>query len=347
MIIFLKQVQGQLPGIPIEVAPASYSCKVKTPFRLPASIRSRVPAVLRHGGSVTKNVDSLRGKALSVREIHSALSHDLLGGEAFFLGRPGGTESEGLAAFLDRRVAPPGRFRRRNYSTFFRKYAESYSGISWSTIEDLDGFSYRYLQASLEAKYLGFGLFAEGALGIMQARVSAGLPIVHYEAYEPWEALLQDLAPWTLSLKGMRVLVAHPFTKSIELQFGRRQEISGVNEFLPDFELQTIRPPVTIQGSATPWLSQFKAFEKKLLERDFDVALIGAGAYGLPLAHSVSLSGRKAIHTAGVTQIIFGVIGSRWQSYPPLKGFIDESWIRPLQEDVAPGTNQIEGGGYT
>jgi len=44
----------------------------------------------------------------------------------------------------------------------------------------------------------------------------------------------------------------------------------------------------------------------------FDVALIGAGAI-LPFAAFVKSRGRIGIHTGGPTQILFGILGRRWE----------------------------------
>ena len=48
-------------------------------------------------------------------------------------------------------------------------------------------------------------------------------------------------------------------------------------------------------------------------ENRFDIAIIGCGAYGLPLAAKLKKEGRQAIHLAGVTQLMFGIKGKRWE----------------------------------
>jgi hypothetical protein len=84
---------------------------------------------------------------------------------------------------------------------------------------------------------------------------------------------------------------------------------------------------------------------------DFDIALIGAGAYGLPLAACVKQLGKKAIHMGGVTQILFGIIGRRWErpipgGYPPLNRFFNDNWTRPLPQETPSGFEGIDGGAY-
>jgi NADPH-dependent 2,4-dienoyl-CoA reductase/sulfur reductase-like enzyme len=78
---------------------------------------------------------------------------------------------------------------------------------------------------------------------------------------------------------------------------------------------------------------------------DFDVALIGAGAYGMPLAAHAKKLGKKAVHMAGVTQILFGIRGRRWEK-PPLTDFFNDSWTRPLAEETPPGFESVDQGAY-
>lgn len=47
--------------------------------------------------------------------------------------------------------------------------------------------------------------------------------------------------PWTLSLKGKKVLVVHPFQETILTQYDRRSFIWENKDTLPDFELFTIK----------------------------------------------------------------------------------------------------------
>jgi hypothetical protein len=53
---------------------------------------------------------------------------------------------------------------------------------------------------------------------------------------------------------------------------------------------------VTLGAPGLPWHA------KDIDCLEFDVALIGAGAYGLPLAACVKRLGKKAIHMGGVTK---------------------------------------------
>lgn len=175
----------------------------------------------------------------------------------------------------------------------------------------------------------------------------AGIPVSNYEHLEPWRALEARIEPWTLSLAGKKVLVVHPFEKSIQRNFENRKNISGLSEFLPEFELKTLRPPLTLsRGEDRSWKASFRELVSQVGEVDFDVALVGAGSYGLPLANEIRLLGKSAIHTAGATQLFFGLPGVRWAQGYAVSKFIDATWLPPLSEEVTPEIRKIEGGSY-
>jgi hypothetical protein len=155
--------------------------------------------------------------------------------------------------------------------------------------------------------------------------------------------------PWSAALKGKKVLVIHPFDRSISSQYLRRNLLFANPDVLPDFDLQTFRPTQSIAGTNTGFTNWFDALDwmcKRISLLSFDVAIIGAGAYGLPLAAFIKKLGKKAIHLGGATQVFFGIYGARWEIHPVIKTFINEYWVRPLPEERPPNANLVESGCY-
>jgi hypothetical protein len=76
--------------------------------------------------------------------------------------------------------------------------------------------------------------------------------------------------------------------------------------------------------------------------RKFDVALIGAGAWSLPLAARLKQAGRVAIHLGGDTQLCFGIKGQRWEGY----GIYNEHWVRPSAAETPKNFLLKENGCY-
>ena len=292
-----------------------------------------------------------------LEDLHRS-AHDLAGtqdyirrqleaGQPFLVGRPGGTESEGLYFFLRHRLGTR-KIKRKPYSEWFRKYAKIYSGISHHGDTDLDQFNKIYLQSILASDLLAFGKFAPGSLGLTRTARDTGSQICHFESLEPWRSLLLGIEPWTLGLADKKVLIVHPFTGSIDSQLRRRTEITGVRDFLPSFSFEVVSPPITFAGEATQktWFQHHRDFVEKTSAKNFDVAIIGAGAYGLPLAAALRASGRQAIHLGGITQLLFGISGSRWETRPEFQGIVDSTWVRPRPEEKPDGHQLVEKSAY-
>jgi hypothetical protein len=84
---------------------------------------------------------------------------------------------------------------------------------------------------------------------------------------------------------------------------------------------------------------------------DYDVCLIGAGAYGFPLAAHVKRMGKKGFHMGGSLQLLFGIIGKRWESaeYNDTYNYsrlINEHWVRPGDSEKPDGAQKVEGACY-
>lgn len=157
--------------------------------------------------------------------------------------------------------------------------------------------------------------------------------------------------PWSEALAGLKVLVIHPFNVTIERQYAeRRTLLFNDKRVLPEFKsLETIKAVQTIAGERSEFADWFEAldFMKAAIDaKDFDVAIIGCGAYGFPLAAHVKRMGRKAIHMGGATQILFGIKGKRWDTHPIIGAMYNEHWVRPAPEDVPQQASKVEGGCY-
>jgi len=60
----------------------------------------------------------------------------------------------------------------------------------------------------------------------------------------------------------------------------------------------------------------------------FDIPISGTRVYGLLLVAYIKRKGKVAIHLAGITQMLFGIKGSRWEKYIvyPFKNLLNEYW---------------------
>lgn len=170
------------------------------------------------------------------------------------------------------------------------------------------------------------------------------------------KVMIEDLEPfftmnpWTLALKGKKILVVHPFGKTIESQYKKRNMIFS-NNLLPDFELTTIKAVQSHGRGDTLFSDWFEALDymKNEIEKvDFDICILGCGAYGFPLAAQIKRMGKKAIHLGGVTQLLFGIKGKRWEEYIvyPYTNLYNEHWVRPNENEKPKNAQLVEGACY-
>lgn len=156
--------------------------------------------------------------------------------------------------------------------------------------------------------------------------------------------------PWTKELAGKKVLVIHPFAENILSQYKNHRTLIWKDpDILPEFELITYKSVQSILGIKTPyknWFEALKKMEKDISKIDFDIALIGCGAYGMPLAAYVKSLGKQAIHLAGWTQVLFGIIGTRWQNNPRVAPMMNEYWIHPSKQNIPKEAKKVENGCY-
>ena len=83
---------------------------------------------------------------------------------------------------------------------------------------------------------------------------------------------------------------------------------------------------------------------------EFDVALLGCGGYGLPLCNYIHTEMKKsAIYIGGGLQMMFGVMGNRWERNEYWKDIINQHnprFIRPSGDEILKDCSRVENGCY-
>lgn len=166
--------------------------------------------------------------------------------------------------------------------------------------------------------------------------------------------------PWTRALAGKKVLVVHPFAELIEKQYREnREKLFDNPDVLPLFKLQTLKAVQSLGGEDNgfrDWFEALQWMEDEIDKRDYDICLIGCGAYGFPLAAHVKRQGKKAVHLGGALQLLFGIRGKRWDDpnygiqefgkQNTYKGLFNQYWVYPGQQDKPECANNVENGCY-
>ena len=158
--------------------------------------------------------------------------------------------------------------------------------------------------------------------------------------------------PWSAALAGKKVLVIHPFAESIVRQYRQRQAIwATAPDVLPGFDLVTIKAPLGFSVNPfADWFGMLHFLEEQmelLAAKDgFDVALVGCGAAGIPLAVHSKRLGKIGIHSGGPTQLLFGIRGGRWDNRPEFQSLFNDHWIRPRPDETPEEAATVDHGGY-
>ena len=118
---------------------------------------------------------------------------------------------------------------------------------------------------------------------------------------------------------------------------------------MPNFQLITLKSVQSIAGEKTDfntWFDALDSMKKKIDDIDFDISIIGCGAYGLPLASYIKSIGKQAIHLGGATQILFGIKGKRWEERSDFVVLFNEFWKNPDNSEIPRNSHNVENGCY-
>jgi hypothetical protein len=156
--------------------------------------------------------------------------------------------------------------------------------------------------------------------------------------------------PWTLALRGKRILLISPFEDTLREKIPVRSKIYGIDLF-PDCEIITIRPPQTQAAEiGDEFIVEFERFKTRLdaIKDTYDVALVSCGGYANPVCAYLFECGKSAIYVGGVLQMYFGILGQRWLKDRPdvVRLYLNEHWSSPKNSEKPAGFNKVEGGCY-
>ncbi|MEQ1555017.1 MAG: hypothetical protein ABL929_12600 [Ferruginibacter sp.] len=193
----------------------------------------------------------------------------------------------------------------------------------------------------------GLGVWYNYGENIFHKKYFKKAPLFNLESLEPF----RFNNPWSRALKGKKVLVVLPFEKTISMQYLRKEKLFS-NEFvLPDFLLRVYKPYnsyIDIPEVGKDWFFYLQKMKDEIKAIDFDIALVAAGPFGLPLASAIKDIGKKAVHVGGALQLLFGIKGNRWEERPEFLKYMNEYWVKPDESEV-PNLgikNKIDKGSY-
>ena len=91
-------------------------------------------------------------------------------------------------------------------------------------------------------------------------------------------------------------------------------------------------------------MSNYRQLEKVVNETSYDVLVVGAGAYGVPLGSVAKSRNKVAIVMGGSVGPFFGIKGRRFDDRKEYKSFFyNDCWLRT---PMPPGGDKVEKGAY-
>jgi hypothetical protein len=153
---------------------------------------------------------------------------------------------------------------------------------------------------------------------------------------------------WLISTQ---VLIVHPFADTIRDQYAKHAagDLLWPEAVLPrDLNLVIVKAPSSLGRDANGTWSQALLDTKAAIDGAFpvDAALLGCGAYGLPLAAHVVSRGASAVYVGGGLQLLFGIMGKRWADRAEIGAVARASWVWPAPAETPPRAEIVEGGAY-
>lgn len=237
-----------------------------------------------------------------------------------------------------------------------------------------DGKNKKYSSTSLEEIYINAGVFPQTSKALNrfasifiqaceqvshlavwyrpgeQEFVLTKMPAAHLFRLSGLDPLPFGSRSWLQGLHAKRVLVVSPFVRSIQEQYNRRESVwNRCPGFLPTFDLHTVKAPLSaglVQPNQPDWETTLNTLIAAMDNQKYDIALIGAGAFSIPLAVHAQKKGAIGIHLGGQLQILFGVMGGRWEENEALNQYVNEYWVRPSGDEVPDNKHKVEGGCY-
>lgn len=293
----------------------------------------------RHLG-ITITRKQYYGRPIADKERGNKLISDMIvSGKPFMITRLGSVELGCIVGFLGKQILGKQKYKDKTVAAMVNN-----AGFFPGDEELLDRFCRLMLEEMALIDLLGvWNINLEDYL--VKEFCSQSAALVTLGAIDPFHVSL----PWSAFLENKKVLVVHPYSRSIQNQYRKRSLLYPGSSILPQFDLKVITAVQSIASTKTGFIDWFEALESMqtaIADTDFDIALIGAGAYGLPLAAYVKKMGKQAIHMGGTLQLLFGIRGKRWDTSEHAVKYYNEHWVRPLPDETPGGAAKVENGCY-
>jgi len=177
--------------------------------------------------------------------------------------------------------------------------------------------------------------------------------LIHSRSIEPFYYSMKNIKPWSHYLVNKKVLIINPFVETMKSQINedfKMFEDEERNIFKKEQKFVFYKSYQTSGGNYIHknWKETFDLMCNDIKEIEFDIALLGCGGYGLPLCNYIKKElSKSAIYIGGGIQLMFGIMGKRWETREEWKILMKNSkFVRPNIEETIKNKDKIENGCY-
>ena len=281
---------------------------------------------------------------LSLKESNDVIIDLIRSEKPFSVTRLGYNESV-FSIYFDKQI-------KENMLLKLLKANDMCAGIYYDSLEVVNAYAIEYNKALENSDRLA--IFPELYKPMQDYYITKyNLNTVYNRVLEPFYLCLEDIVPWTHFLSNKKILIIHPFIESFKKQIDNNFNMFKDKQiFLKDQEFIFYKPFQSLAGLRphNNWLETFKIMCNDIKNLDFDIALLGCGGYGVPLCNFIKTKlNKSAIYVGGGLQLLFGVMGQRWENNEMWKKIISENncnFIKPSGNEIIKHKEIVEGGCY-
>ena len=254
--------------------------------------------------------------------------------EGFSAGKLGFSEQALLSYCLITSDAPS--IQKRAFLAALKHHCDYITGVFPSTPEFLPYFTSWYLTQIQQANILGL-MGAKREEKII-TNLNIHSQFTHYQTMEPDRSIPEITNNCYLPLfENKKILLISPYAKFIQSRaqkevYENAWKIIGKSWFNPANVMSLEIPYSYFSAKQThekfgDSITLYKSICDQINCYEYDVALIGAGALGIPIANHIKHQGKVGISLGGHLQVTFGVAGARWRRDPEWRAYLNETWV--------------------
>lgn len=149
-----------------------------------------------------------------------------------------------------------------------------------------------------------------------------------------------------LTKNNNKVAIVSHFSEEIKKQIGVLNEVwENKYEINTDNICVVHAYNTTYERPHSGYEETLNDLTKRCLDTDATHFFLSCGAYGMPLGAELSAKNRNSVYVGGILQIMFGVMGARWDDRKEVAQFMNTYWVYPSSKKYS-ALKSIESGCY-